>query len=202
MKMKLFATLGLLAAAVSSQAAVVSVNDVTVPVGTSSITVPVLIAPSSAGELVGAMNISFAAGQAGNGISILNTGTEFDGTIWDNGGTFFGAAGTPSTHSVLSAVAMLSPLQISPNGTIVSYTLDTSSLAAGMYVLDPNFQVGGVGTSAGFIDSNNTQQALNLTFDSGLLTVQGQVIPEPSTVVLTSIFAVLGLGLALKRHRG
>jgi hypothetical protein len=144
------------------------------------------------------MNISFAAGQSGDAISILNSGTEFDGTIWDNGGSFFGVASTPSTHSVLSAVAMLSPLQVAANGTIVTYTLNTSSLAPGAYNLNPNFQVSGVGTSA----ADGSATPLSLSFDGGLLTIQGQVIPEPSTIALTAILGVMGLGVVLKRRRG
>jgi hypothetical protein len=188
MKMKLFATLGLLAAACSTQAAVVAVNNLTVPVGTSSVAVPVLITPSSVGELIGAMNISFAAGQVGDAIPILNSGTEFDGTIWDNGGSFFGVAGTPSSHSVLSAIAMLNPLQVSANGSVVTYTLDTSSLPVGTYELDPDFQINMVGTSAD----------TPLTFNNGVLNIQ---IPEPSTIALTATLALLGLGIACKRRR-
>jgi hypothetical protein len=137
------------------------------------------------------MNISFAAGDLADAIPILNSGSEFAGSIWNApGNSSFGVAGTPSTHSVLSAVAMLAPLQIPAGpGTVVTYTLDTSGLAPGDYTLDPNFLVGGVGTSADTA----------LTFSAGTLTV---LIPEPSTVILTAIFGVLGLGVVLKRRRG
>jgi hypothetical protein len=194
MKMKFFATLGLLAAAVSSQAADVSVNDITVLAGTSTVTVPILISPTDPNETIGALNISFAAGDVGNAIPILNSGTEFDGSLWDVAGSFFGAAGTPSTHNVLSAVAMLSPLQAPANGTIATYTLDTSSLAPGVYELNPNFEINMIGTNG---DQNVNGTPTVLSFTSGTLNI---AIPEPSTVALSSVLAILGLVVAGRRR--
>jgi hypothetical protein len=191
MKIKLFAILALLAVAAGTQAANVSIQNINVPTGTASVAVPLLISPSAAGETIGAMNISFAAGGLADAIPITN-GT-FSGSIWDTGGSFFGTAGTPSTHSVLSAVAMLAPLQIPAGpGNLVTYTLNTSGLGPGSYLLNPNHQVQGIGSSADTA----------LTFATGLLTISGVVIPEPSTVALTAVFTVLGLGVALKRRRG
>jgi hypothetical protein len=198
MKMKLFATLAVFAVAVGAQAANVSINNISVLQGTPTVAVPLLIAPSAAGETIGAMNISFAAGSAGDAIPILNTGTVFDGSIWTAPGrTSFGAAGTPATHSVLSAVAMISPLQIPAGpGTIATYTLDTSGLAPGTYDLDPDFQIGGVGSSG---DPNVGGVPSSLTFANGTLTVSA-VIPEPSTIAMTAVFSLLGLGVILKRR--
>jgi hypothetical protein len=197
MKLKLFATLALLAVAAGSQAAVVSIQDISVLQGTPTVQVPILMAQSVAGETIGAMNISFSAGDLADAIPILNSGTEFDGSMWDNGGTFFGAAGTPSVHSALSAVAMLNPLQIPTVGTVITYTLDTSGLAPGAYVLDPDFQIAGVGSSG---DPNVAGQPTSLSFSNGTLNIS--VIPEPSTIAMTAVFTVLGLGVALKRRRG
>jgi hypothetical protein len=196
MKMKLFATLALLAVAAGAQAANVSVNNISIIQGTSTVNVPLLISPSIAGETIGAMNISFAAGDAGDAIPILNTGTEFDGSIWDSG-TFFGAAGTGVSHSVLSAVAMITPLRVGTDGTLITYTLDTSGLPIGTYTLDPDFQIAGVGSSGD--PQAPGGGASSLAFTNGTLTVNP--IPEPSTVALTAIFGVLGLGVFLKRRR-
>jgi hypothetical protein len=197
MKMKLFATLALLAVAAGVQAADVSIDDITVLQGTATVDVPLLIMPASAGETIGAMNISFAAGAAGDAIPVLNTGTEFDGSIWDSG-TFFGAAGTGVNHSVLSAVAMISPLRVATNGTLITYTLDTSSLPLGSYTLTPDFQIAGVGSSGD--PQNAAGQPTSLVFSTGTLNIVP--IPEPSTIAMTSIVAVLGLGVYAKRRRG
>jgi hypothetical protein len=199
MKMKLIATLALLAVAAGVQAANVSVNNISIIQGTATVDVPVLIAPSGAGETIGAMNISFAAGDAGDAIPILNSGTEFDGSIWDSG-TFFGAAGTGVNHSALSAVAMINPLRVAANGTLITYTLDTSSLPVGTYVLDPDFQIGGVGSSGDPSFGIPPGDPINpIAFANGTLTVNP--IPEPATIGMTAVFAVLGLGVFLKRRR-
>src|SRR5688572_19048168 len=197
MKMKLIATLAALAVAAGAQAANVSVNNISVLQGTPTVVVPLLIAPSVAGETIGAMNISFAAGDAGDAIPVLNSGTEFDGSIWDSG-TFFGAAGTGVSHSVLSAVAMINPLRVGTNGTLITYTLDTSGLPIGTYTLDPDFQIAGVGSSGDPQDAAGA--ATSLAFANGTLTISA--IPEPSTVVLTAVFGILGLGVLVKRRRG
>jgi hypothetical protein len=194
--MKLIATLALLAVAAGVQAANVSVNNISIIQGAATVDVPVLIAPAAAGETIGAMNISFAAGDAGDAIPILNTGTEFDGSIWDSG-TFFGAAGTGVNHSVLSAVAMINPLRVGTNGTLITYTLDTSSLPVGTYVLDPDFQIAGVGSSGDPQLAGGG--ASTLAFANGTLTVNPS--PEPATIGMTAVLAVLGLGVFLKRRR-
>jgi hypothetical protein len=150
------------------------VNDITATLGTPTVAVPLLVSPSSANELIGAMNISFAAGQTGDSIPILNSTTEFDGSIWDEGGMFVSVPGTPGTHNALSAVAMLGPSAVSPNGTLVTYTLDTSALPAGQYALNPDFQVDGVGSSAD----------TSLTFSSGVLTIED---PDPVLAALVSV---------------
>lgn len=195
MKMKLFAILAMLAVAAGTQAADVSVNDITIGPGTASVEVPVLISPSDPNETIGAMNISFAAGAAADAIPILGSGTEFDGSIWDMASSFFGAAGTPSVHSVLSAVTAIMPLQLPTDGTLITYTLDTSSLPGGTYELNPNFQVMGVGSSG---DPNINGTPTDLSFTSGSLVV----IPEPSTMAMTGVLAFLGLGVFIKRRRG
>lgn len=159
--------------------AAVSVGNISVPVGTSTVQVPILIAPTFANEMVGAMNISFAAGTAGNAIGILNSGAEYNGSIWSGAGqSFFGAAGTPRTHNVQSAVAMLNPLQVPASGTVITYTLNTASLPSGHYTLDPNFLVMGAGTSA---DTPIT------SFTSGVLTV-GSPTTVPPVVNNQSFF--------------
>jgi hypothetical protein len=192
MKMKLFATLAVLAVAAGAQAAEISVDNITVAPGTPTVDVPILISPSSAGEMIGAMNISFSAGSLADAIPFVDIGgMTFDNTIWDLGGSFFGEAGTltPRTHSVLGAVAMVSPLQVGAGpGIVATYRLNTAGLAGGTYELNPNFQVMGVGSSADTA----------LTFTSGSLVI----IPEPTTVAMTAVFALLGLGVFVKRRRG
>jgi hypothetical protein len=154
--------------------ATISVGNLSVPLGTSTVQVPILVAPTTAGEMIGAMNISFAAGAAGNAIGILNSGAEFNGSIWSGAGkSFFGAAGTPKSHNVQSAVAMLSPLQVPANGTVITYTLSTAGLAAGQYALNPNFIVNGAGTSA---DTTIT------SFTGGTLTIVGTGSSMPPVV--------------------
>jgi hypothetical protein len=133
---------------VALRAAEVSIDDITVPLGTLNVDVPLLISPASAEELIGAMNISFGAGEEADMIPILNTGTEFEGSIWANSEEYFGAALTPSIHTAKSAVTAINPLQIRPDGIIITYTLDTSNLPVGDYLLDPDFQVEGIGSSA------------------------------------------------------
>lgn len=196
MKLKLFAALGLFLVACSTQAANVSIADITIAPGTASVDVPLLISSDPA-EMVGAMNISFAAGQPADAIAILNTGDEFDGTIWQ-GYTFppISVAGTPSVHNAFSGAALINfggggTPEVEANGTIITYQLDTSGLAAGVYELNPNF--------ANLTEARDASLAdLTLAFSGGTLTV----IPEPSTVVLTAIFGVLGLGVYIKRRRG
>jgi hypothetical protein len=61
----------------------------------------------------------------------------------------------------------VNPLQITPNGVIITYTLDTSALPVGQYALNPNVLVAGVGTSAD----------LPLAFDAGILEIQAAVQP-------------------------
>lgn len=161
------ALLVLASIAPSARAAEVSIDDITIPVGTQSVDVPVILTPTSAGEMIGAMNIFFGAGTAADAIPILNTGTEFDGSIWDSG-SFFGVPGTPVAHSAQSAVAMLNPLEIVPDGIAITYTLDTSDLPGGTYLLDPNLLSGGVGTDA----RDRDMVLLDLTFVTGTLRVQ------------------------------
>lgn len=204
MKLKIFATLGLFAMAAVTQAANVSVNDVTIAPGTPTVQVPVLISPESDGELISGMNLSFAAGEAADAIDILETGNEFDGTIWDNhpGGFIaaFADAPGPFTHNALAAISLLgADLDTTPDGLLATFTLDTAALAEGTYDLNANFvsPESGVGSSAFLVDGAGLQP-INLNFDSGVLTV----IPEPSTVVLTAIFGCLGLGVFMKRRRG
>jgi hypothetical protein len=153
----------------SVRAAEVSIEDITVPIGTASVDVPILIAPSSASEMIGAMNIFFGAGMPADTIPILNTGTEFDGSIWESG-EFFGIPGTPTSHLAKGAIAMLGPLEIVPDGVLVTYTLNTSSLPAGNYVLDPDFEEDDAGTDA--TDGSIDPVPLDLTFVNGILRIQ------------------------------
>jgi hypothetical protein len=197
------------------KAAVVSVDDVTIPAGTATVTIPLMISPSSETEMIGAMNISFAVGQSEDSIPILGSGTEFDGSIWSNGGDFVGVARTPGMHQQLSAVAMLDPLQIRPEGTLIAYTLVPSSLPAGTYDLDPDFQVDGIGTNADvpltFIDGTlNIESLLSPAFvavaemnepiESVIQATYHAAppfslasVPEPSTLVLVALCGSLGL---------
>jgi hypothetical protein len=154
---------------VAARAADVSIEDITVPIGTATVDVPILITPTSAEEMIGAMNIFFGAGMASDSIPILNTGTEFDGSIWESGESF-GIAGTPDTHIAQGAVAMLAPLEVVPDGVLVTYTLNTSSLPAGDYVLDPDFEIEGSGTDA--TDGSIDPAPLDLTFVNGTLRIE------------------------------
>jgi hypothetical protein len=194
MSLKVAATLliALSALATVAQGAMVEVNDVTiVPGDPRIIQVPILISPSSPSERIGAMNISFAAGTLADAIPIIDADPqdpdeEFDGSIWEQG-TFFGDPGTPSVHSVTSAVAILSPLEIVPNGTLVTYTLDTTALPLGMYSLNPNF----AGTTA----KDGQLNSLALTFSPGVL----KVVPEPSVAALLGTFFLMVLSCARRR---
>jgi hypothetical protein len=201
MKMKLIAILAVFAVAAGTQAAVVSIPDFSIMQGTASISIPVNITPSVAGEQIGAYNSSVSVGNAADNIPI--TGGSF-GSIWTAPVGVVGTEGGTVFHNVTGGVTQLSPpLQVSANGSLFQYTIDTSGLAPGIYVLNPNHQVdagGGifVGSSG---DPNVGGTPTSLTFDTGQLTVVS-VIPEPSTVALSVIFAVLGLGVAIKRRRG
>ena len=193
MKLKLFAALSLFAIAVSTQAANVSINDITIMPGTPTVSVPILVTPT-ANEMVGAMTMSFAAGGAGDLIGINNTNDEFDGSIWDMAaGGFIGFASTPSVHSVVSIATLQGPAGTAtdPDGILITYQLDTSGLAPGFYELDPSHL-----DASSLLDGNGAP--VDTIFSSGTLAV----IPEPSTVVLTAIFGVLGLGVYFKRRRG
>jgi hypothetical protein len=198
MKLKLFAALSLFAIAASTQAANVSINDVTIMPGTPTVSIPILVTPT-ANEMVGAMTMSFAAGGAGDLIGINDTNNEFDGSIWemavDDGDAddFFDIAGTPGVHTVVSLASLVGPAGTAtdPDGILITYQLDTSSLAPGFYELDPSH----LGASS-LLDGNGVP--ITTIFSSGTLAV----IPEPSTVVLTAIFGVLGLGVYFKRRRG
>lgn len=193
MKLKLFAALSLFVIAASTQAANVSVNDITIMPGTPTVDVPILVSPTG-DEMVGAATISFAAGAAGDLIGINNTGAEFDGTIWDMApGGFLGFPQTPGVNSIVSIVSLQGPLgtETTPDGLLITYQLDTSGLAPGFYALDPSHL-----DATSLLDGNG--QALALVTSSGTLAV----IPEPSTMVLTAIFGILGLGVYVKRRRG
>lgn len=196
MKTKLFTIVSLLAVAASAQAAELSINDITVASGTPTVDVPILISTET-NEMIGAANISFAAGDLADAIPILKTDTEFDGSIWDAGGNFFGVAGTPSVHSALAAVTMISPSEVPANGTVITYTLDTADLPIGDYVLNPDFRVGNFGSSAN--DGDFPPNPLTLTSTPGTLTI----VPEPSAVVGMVVFGVMALGIRIKgRRRG
>jgi hypothetical protein len=200
MKLKLFAALSLFAIAVSTQAANVSINDITIMPGTLTVDVPILVTPT-ANEMVGAGTISFAAGAAGELIGINFTGDEFDGSIWEGASMgFTGFASTPSVHSVVSIATTNGDIDpgpgtespsISPDGILITYKLNTSGLAPGFYELDPSHL-----DASSLLDAHGVP--VTTIFSSGTLAV----IPEPSTVVLTAIFGVLGLGVYFKRRRG
>jgi hypothetical protein len=194
-----------------SRAANISINDAVIPLGQATYEVSLFITPSSPGELISGMNISFSAGELADAIGIIDTdpsrpsiGTpeEFDGSIWDPG--YFGASGTPSNYSVLSTVSeIVAPFAVVPNGIAITYTLDTSGLPAGTYALNPNYidAVSGIGTSAFVSDALGNISLVELTFDVGELTVRNGVaaVPEPSTMLMSLVGMIVLSGVPVLR---
>jgi hypothetical protein len=181
--------------ALSTQAATISIGDIAVPLGTSQVDVPILISPSVPGEMIGSINLSFSAGEAADAIPILSTGMEFAGSIWP---TPFGVnslvfAQTPAVHNVFSIAAAIDPLQVPASGIVITYTLNTLSLALGEYVLNPNFihSVTGIGTTAD----------IPLSFFSGLLRIQEAAgVPDAGSGAMM-LFAGLGAALLSRAFR-
>jgi hypothetical protein len=203
MKLKVIAIVGLLAIADMAHAAHISIVDQTIMPGDPTIIqVPILISPDGPGELISGMNILFAVGTAADAIPIVDddpsrgsigTPEEFDGSIWAAANSsYFGIAGTPGIHTVVSSVSRIgAPQHIPPDGIIATYTIDVTGLPSGDYALDPNYpsSISGLGTSA-FVFDGQVVTPLSLTFDPGVLTI---AVPEPSTVVLSGLAALLGL---------
>jgi hypothetical protein len=211
MKLKVIAIVGMFAIADMAHGAHVSIMDRTIlPGDPTIIQVPVLISPDSPGELISGMYILFAAGTAADAIPILDadplrgsigTPEELDGSIWAApNSSYFGIAGTPSVHTVVSSVSRIgAPQHITPDGIIATYTIDATGLPMGDYALDPNYlsPLSGVGTSA-FVFEGQVLTPVHLTFDPGVLTIG---VPEPSTVVLTALAAFIGI-VPFSRRRG
>lgn len=211
MKLNTLTTVGIVVIAFASaaQGAKVSISDVTILPGEPRIIeVPILISPGSEGEMISGLNISFTAGVAGDAIPIVDadplqssigTPEEFDGSIWDP--TYFGASGTPAVHAVFSTVARAAvPLQVLADGTIITYTLDTTALPLGTYLLDPNHidPVSGVGTSAFLTGPGGGIVPVPLTFDAGML----NIVPEPTTATLLGALVVTALVATRRSRRG
>lgn len=195
MKLKIFTTLCLFAVASISQAANVSINDIFhLPGDSDMVEVPILISTASA-ETVTAMDISFSVGELADAVPIVSE--DYNGSIWGAPNSSFFASSTAGTnHSVLSGVSRsAAPLEVDADGVVVTYTLDLSSVAPGDYELNANYLDG---TNAFVLDGQNANP-VDLVFSTGNLNV---AVPEPSTVVMTALFAVMGLGVYFKRRRG
>lgn len=179
----LLLTAGLLTAAPTARAALVEINEIAVPAGTSTVQVPVFI---SGGELIQDLTIGFSVGDGGpvlGGVeTILITDVDYlTGTIFE--GQTLQADETPGLPAQAATVADVGITGVGTtvvaDGLAMIFTLDISSATAGEeLVLNPD------------ADGLSGSSGASLTFSPGLLRIVPTPVPEPSSLALLALTGV------------
>lgn len=188
MSIRAIASLASLCLATSAGAAVVGIGDITAPVGSTQVLVPVTIT-GAPGEQLSAINLTFTGtinGETAQGI----------GLTYSLAGTIFGGDAsvvfTPPEGGML--LTLLDVVQsavggnVAADGLLATFVLDVSALPAGTVIeLAPTSE--DFPTSASYRLAGGGSAPLDLTFDNGTLTV----VPEPASLALLGVAAAAGV---------
>lgn len=128
---------------------IISVESVAVRQGTPTVRVPVLVRQEdpASDKPLNALNLSFSVGIPGGPlIRPLPTGKELEDTVWPPAHSI-AATAYHEVYRGLAAVATFKVDGAKRDGVLFWLTLDTLNLPKGLYPVDPNHIVNGVGTN-------------------------------------------------------
>lgn len=183
-----FASLGMaavwacLVSAGPAAAAIVQSPDITVSAGATTVDVPVSIESTFDGEFISGLAITIAIGQPNDGADII--GATFAGSVWTEVDSLFGLT---LENGILAAQAIVAadPFQIPADGLFLNFTIDTSELSHGGYLIDLAYQ--GRASATVTVDGMNYSQ-LPIVVRPGLLNVAS----EGSSLALGIVAGVFG----------